>query len=102
MYDAGHRTAEVVRRLAVSPAWARRQKQRRREGRPLTPGKSPGRRPRLDADARFGLAAWVREKPDSTLDELRRRLRDELGLAVSVGTVWNVLRQDAFTLKKSR
>lgn len=102
LYDAGHKTAEVVRRLAVSPAWARRQKQRRREGRPVTPARSPGRTPKLDARARATLAAWVGGKPDTTIEELRARLVRDLGVSVSAGTVWNVLRQNAFTLKKSR
>ena len=102
LYDAGHKTAEVVRRLSVSPAWARRQKQRRREGRPIAAGVGTGRRPLLDKRARDVLCGWVRARPDATLQELRRRLADELGLTVSIGTVWNALAAEAFTLKKSR
>lgn len=101
-YDAGLSTKQVAERLAVSPAWARRMKQRRREGKPLAPGTTTGRRPRLDADARATLSAWVDERPDATLEELRVRCRGELGLAVSSGTIWNALRAGRLTYKKSR
>jgi transposase len=102
LYDAGHKTAEVVRRLSVSAAWARRQKQRRREGRPLTPAVGVGRRPILDTPARLVLAGWVDATPDATPEELQDRLRREAGVSVSIGTVWNALRAGTFTLKKSR
>jgi transposase len=46
--------------------------------------------------------AWVDERPDATLAELRARARAELGVAVSVGCVWATLRRMRLTLKKSR
>lgn len=102
MYDDGLGTIEVARRLKVSPAWARRQKQRRREGRPIEPGTGSGRRPLLDDAARVTLYRWVGERPDATIAELRERCRAELGIAISVGATWNALRAGRFTLKKSR
>ena len=98
LYDEGVKTKQVAERLRVSPAWARRVKQRR--GRP--PGKVGGSAPKLDAAARARLSSWVDEKPDATLEELRARVREELGVSVSVGCLWNTLRSMKLTFKKSR
>ena len=95
-------TLQIARQLRVSPAWVRRQKQRRREGKPIEPGVAPGRTPRLDASARATLIGWVDRQPDITLAQLQTRCREELGLLVSIGTVWNTLRIARLTFKKSR
>jgi transposase len=98
LYDEGHRTKAVCERLKVSPAWARRVKQRRHD----PPKSVGGSSPKLDAAARARLSGWVDERPDATLEELRARVRDELGVSVSVGCLWNTLRAMRLTFKKSR
>lgn len=97
LYDEGVQTKQIARQLRVSPAWARRVKQRRDE----PPRKVGGSRPKLDAPARQQLLAWVGRRPDATLDELRARVKEELGVAVSVGCLWNTLRSLKLTFKKS-
>ena len=95
--DAGKQTKEVAARFAVSPAWVRRLKQRRRERAgdvaPRTGGGSRGRK--IDRDR---LAALVAEQPDATLVELR----DRLGVAVTPWAVGKALRELGLTYKKSR
>lgn len=98
LYDEGVPTKRVAAQLRVSPAWARRVKQRRGE----PPRRVGGSRPKLDAAARGTLASWVDERPDATLAELRTRLAGDLGLAVSIGTVFNALRALRLSYKKSR
>lgn len=98
LYDEGVPTKRVAAQLRVSPAWARRVKQRRDQ----PPRKVGGSRPKLDDAARTQLAAWVDQRPDATLEELRTRIADELGLTVSIGTVWNTLRGLRLSYKKSR
>ena len=98
LYDEGLKTKQVAEQLRVSRPWARRVKQRRDDP-PRTVG---GSRSKLDAAVRQTLAAWVDDKPDATLAELRGRVRDELKLDVSVGCLWNTLRAMRLTLKKSR
>jgi transposase len=98
LYDEGHRTKAVSERLKVSPAWARRVKQRRHEPAKRVGGSAP----KLDESARSKLSAWVDERPDATLEELRSRVRSELGVSVSVGCLWNTLRAMRLTFKKSR
>lgn len=97
-YDRGLATVEVARRLDVSPSWCRRVKQRRDEP-PRTVG---GSRPKLDAAARERLGRFVDERPDATLEELRARVREEIGVLVSVGCLWNTLRRMRLSYKKSR
>ncbi len=97
-YDRGEKTRAIARRLEVSESWCRRVKQRRHE----PPRKIGGSLPKLDAAQRQRLGAFVEEKPDATLDELRLRVLKELGVAISVGALWNTLQRMKFTLKKSR
>ena len=98
LYDEGLKTRQIAMQLRVSPAWARRVKQRR--GQP--PRKIGGSLPKLNAAARAQLLTWVGQRPDATLDQLRARVKEELGIAVSAGCMWNTLRALKFTFKKSR
>ena len=97
-YDEGKKTKTIAKELRVSPAYARRVKQHRNEP-PKTIG---GSKPKLDEGARGKLSAWIAQKPDSTLEELRQRVKKELGIAVSIGCLWNTLAKLKFTFKKSR
>jgi transposase len=97
LYDENEQTADIARRFCVSRSWCRRVRQRRHE----PPRKIKGRPPKLDATARQYLAEWVAERPDATLEELRTRCLTELGVAISIGALWNTLRRMKLTLKKS-
>lgn len=78
-YDSGLKTKQIADNLRVSPAWARRVDQRRRECGETTPRKMgcPGVR-KFDREQ---LARLVREQPDATLKELRDRLGTPCGIA---------------------
>jgi transposase len=99
-YDAGMRTKQVAKRFKVSPAWARRVKQRLRERglRVALVQAKHGPDPKLDGDDRRRLAALVERTPDATLAELK----EELGSPVSISTVARALTALRLTLKKSR
>jgi transposase len=97
LYDEGLKTKPISRRLKVSPAWARRVKQRRNE----PPRKIGGGHFKLDEAACKSLAEFVKQRPDSTLEELRRRCLAELDIRISVGALWNALRRMKLSLKKS-
>ena len=73
-YDRGMKTKQIAIVFCVSPAWARRIKQRRRETGETTPRKmgSPGVR-KID---RTRLLELVHADPDATLAELRDRPAD--------------------------
>jgi transposase len=98
LYDEGKKTRQISQQLRVSPAWARRVKQRRNQ----PPRKIGGSKPRLDPIARAALLCWIESKPDLTLEELRQRIKEDMGFIVSVGCLWNTLRAMKLTFKKSR
>ena len=100
--DAGRPTKQVAKQFEVSPAWVRRLKQRRREDGSIEPRPIPGAKPKLDHAARDWLLEQIRRQPDATLEELRARVKDQLGVAVSIGTLWATLRKLKFSFKKSR
>ena len=95
-YDRGMKTKQIAIVFCVSPAWARRIKQRRRETGETTPRKmgSPGVR-KID---RTRLLELVHAVPVSTLAELR----DRLGITCCEWAIGKVLKQLKYTLKKRR
>lgn len=76
-YRRGMKTVQIAEVFEVSPAWARRVKQRLRERGETSPRKtgSPGVR-KIDRER---LAGLVRERPDATLKELRGLLGNVCG-----------------------
>jgi transposase len=101
--DAGEKTKEVAKRFSVCTAWVRRLKQRRREDGSIAPRpiKRVGK-PKLDEAARARVLEWVNQKPDSTLEELRHRIDQELDIRISIGALWETLRRMKLSFKKSR
>jgi transposase len=102
LYDEGLKTKQVAKRLKVCPAWARRIKQWRNEGKPIAPRPVGGSKPKLDPEARRELSRFVEERPDATLEELRHRIAAELTISISIGALWETLRAMKLSLKKSR
>jgi transposase len=94
--DAGLPTKGAAAKYRVSPAWVRRLKQRRRETGEVAP--RPRRNHRRPApEPHLGrLRELVAAAPDATL----RELRDRLGVAVSLATLWAALRGLGLTVKK--
>lgn len=95
-YDRGMKTRPIVLMFKVSPAWARRVKQRRRECGETRP-RSPGGVAVIKVD-RTRLAELVREDPDATLMELR----DRLGVPCGLSTICTALKKLRLTFKKRR
>jgi transposase len=102
LYDEGLKTKKVAKQLKVSPAWARRIKQWRNEGKSIAPKPVGGSKPKLDEDARRELEGFVNEQPDATLEQLRTRIASELQITISIGALWETLRAMKLSLKKSR
>ncbi len=72
-YDAGRQTREVAKTYNVSPAWARRLKQHKRERGDIIPRiGGGGQTPKVDP---VRLSQLVNQKPDATLAELRESLK---------------------------
>lgn len=95
-YDRGMQTKQIAEVFSVSPAWARRVKQRRREAGETMP------RPRggvtvvkIDMDR---LRELVHAQPDATTQELHARL----GIDCSESAVGMALRRLDLSFKKRR
>lgn len=93
-YDRGQKTAWIVEHFQVSPAWARRVKQRRRESGETTP-RSRGGATVIKID-RQRLAELVREQPDATLEELV----DRLGVTCHISAISMALKRMKISFKK--
>jgi transposase len=96
--DGGLGTTAVAAKYAVSRAWVRRLKQRRRETGRVAPaqqrhGPKPGWEPHAEA-----IRAAVRDAPDLTLDEYRARFK----LPVSRSALDRALTALRLSRKKSR
>lgn len=95
-YDRGMRTRQIAGVFQVSPAWARRVKQRRRETGETRPRPMGGATVvKID---RVRLAELVREQPDATLKELRMRL----GVQCADSAVCMALKRMGLSFKKRR
>jgi len=98
-YDQGAETMEIAEDLKVSPSWARRVKQRLREhGLRGAIKQKHGPDPKFGPAQRQELTDLVKQTPDATLAELKKKL----SIAVSISTIARTLTDMKLTLKKSR
>jgi transposase len=97
--DKGMPKSEAARTFGVSRSSIKRYAAARREGRPLTPKKHPGSKPKLDERARKILEADVQERPAVTLKDRRRFLKEMVGISVSESTLSRLLRKAGFSPK---
>lgn len=96
----GATKTEAARAFGVSRSSVKRYAKLADEGRPLTPKRRPGLKPKLDGTARKLLEADVEERPSATLSERREYLRGAAGVSVSESTVSRGLRRLGFSRKK--
>ena len=94
--------SEAARAFGVSLSSVKRYSKAVREGRSLSPGKAPGKRPRLDEKARRLLEADVQERPFAKLKDRREYLQKVAGVSVSESTLSRALRKMGFGRKKGR
>ncbi len=92
--------SEAARALGLSLSSVKRYTKAVREGRSLSPGKAPGKRPTLDEKARKLLEAHVEERPFAKLSQRRQYLQKLAGVLVSESTLSRTLRKMGFGRKK--
>ena len=92
--------SEVARLFGVSLSSVKRYVRKFRQGRPLSPGKAPGKRPKVDERARRLLEADLKERPFAKLYQRCEYLEAVAGLRVSRSTLCRALKQMGFTRKK--
>jgi transposase len=94
--DSGLGTTATAKKYRVSADWVRKLKRFRRQTGSFAP-----RQQRVSHATKLDeqlprLQQLVAERPDATL----RELREALGVAVALGTIWRALRRLQFTFKK--
>jgi transposase len=94
--------SEAARAFGVSLSSVKRYAKAVREGRSLSPGKAPGKRPKLDKKARRLLEADVQERPFAKLSDRQEYLERVAGVKVSESTLSRALRKMGFGRKKGR
>ena len=94
--------SEAARAFGVSLSSVKRYAKAASEVRSLSPGKAPGKRPKLDEKARRLLEANVEERPFAKLKDRREYLRRVVGVSVSESTLSRVIRKMGFLRKKGR
>jgi transposase len=97
--DRGMKKSEAAKTFGVSRSSVKRYAAARREGRPLTPKKHPGSKPKLDERARKILEADVEHRPAITLKERGRFVKEIAGVSVSESTLSRLLRKMGFSPK---
>lgn len=96
-FDGGMGNEAVARKYRVSSRWVYKLRRQRDETGRIEPRRGRTGPTRVLAGQDERLAELVRQRPDATLSELR----EELGLPMSVVTVWRALKRLGLTLKKS-
>jgi transposase len=94
--------SEAARAFGVSLSSVKRYAKAVSEGRSLSPGKAPGKRPKLDEKARRLLEADVEERPFVKLSDRREYLTKVAGVSVSESTLSRAIRKMGFGRKKGR
>jgi transposase len=94
--------SEAARAFGVSLSSVKRYAKAAREGRSLSPGKAPGKRPKVDEKARRLLEANVEERPFAKLADRQEYLRRVAGVSVSESTLSRAIRKMGFGRKKGR
>ena len=92
---------QVARRFGVSVSYVVKARQRRDRLGQMTPGAQQSHTPPKLAGQDDAIMAQVMRQPDMTLEELRGWVLAELGISVSINTLWTTLRRLRLTLKKS-
>jgi transposase len=92
--------SEAARAFGVSLSSVKRYAKAVREGRSLSPGKAPGKRPLLDEKAKRLLEADVQERPFAKLSDRQEYLQKVAGVSVSESTLSRALRKMGFGRKK--
>jgi transposase len=92
--------SEVARLFGVSLSSVRRYVRTFRQGSSLSPGKAPGKRPKVDERARRLLEADLKERPFAKLHHRCEYLEALSGLRVSRSTLCRTLKRMGFTRKK--
>src|SRR5688572_23420477 len=94
--DRGMPKSKAARTFGVSRSSVKRYAAARPEGKPLTPKKHPGSKPKLDRKARKLLEADAERRPAIAPKDRCRFLKEVVGVSASESTLSRLLRKMGF------
>ena len=101
--DKGRSLEKLAADFGVSVGFVTATLRLRRETGSVAPRpRGGGRRPLLDADGKAALVEMVEADPDATLEEVRARILDRLGISMSLSAICRTLGKLDLARKKSR
>ena len=98
----GMSKAQAARTFGVGATSVKRYVKLAEEGKPLTPGKAPGKKGKLDENARRLLEEDLHSRPAVTYEKRADLLCELLGLRVSKSTISRMVRRLGYTRKKDQ
>lgn len=103
-YDRGEGSLEeLALRFGVSRGWGWKvSAARQRSGQAERVVGHQGRPSRVTLEVRSQIQGWFAVQPDLTLVQLQQQLRRQARIQLSIGRLWQLLRQMGLRLKKSR
>ena len=98
----GMSKAQAARTFGVGATSVKRYVKLAEEGKPLTPGKAPAKKGKLDRSAMKLLKEDLHSRPAVTYEKRADLLCELLGLRVSKSTICRMVRRLGYTRKKDR
>jgi transposase len=98
----GMSKAQAARTFGVGATSVKRYVKLAEEGKPLTPGKAPGKKGKLDRSAKKLLKEDLHSRPAVAYEKRADLLCELLGLRVSKSTICRMVRRLGYTRKKDR
>lgn len=100
--ERGMPKAQAARTFGVGATSVKRYVKLAEEGKPLTPGKAPGKKGKLDGNAMRLLEEDLRARPAVTYEKRAQLLRELLGVRVSKSTICRTVARLGYARKKDR
>lgn len=98
----GMSKAQAGRTFGVGATSVKRYAKLKEEGKPLTPGKAPGKKAKLDGNAMKLLEEDLKTRPAVTYERRADLLYELLGVRVSKSTICRMVGRLGYTRKKDR
>src|SRR4051812_17917898 len=99
--EKGEGTGDVCRRFSVSRKSVERFWKQHVERGHCRPQKVGGHRVSRLARHESSLRAWITQQPDLTLEEIRERCRQQLGVRIGLNALWTRLERWKLSFKKN-
>jgi transposase len=98
----GMSKAQAARTFGVGATSVKRYVKLKEEGKPLTPGKAPGKKAKLDGNAMKLLEEDLKTRPALTYERRADLLYELLGVRVSKSTICRMVGRLGYTRKKDQ